>query len=66
MFESLWAEVKNGKIELPEHIELPEGSRVMVTVLSVPEKEFRADQKQTLFGETWQDPAVEDSGTQHE
>ena len=37
---SAWATVHNGQIELSEAMELPEGARVLVTVLSDEEARF--------------------------
>ncbi len=37
MLTTLWAEVKQGKIELLELAELPEGTKVLVTVLPATE-----------------------------
>ncbi len=40
MLKTLWATVRKGKIELVEPGELPEGSRVLVTVLPDDDTEF--------------------------
>jgi hypothetical protein len=37
MLKTLWAEVKQGKIELLELADLPEGTRVLVTLLPADE-----------------------------
>jgi hypothetical protein len=39
MLTTLWAEVRQGKIELLELAELPEGTKVLVTVLPATETE---------------------------
>ena len=40
MLRTLWATVRQGKIELLESVELPEGTRVLVTLLPDDEVEF--------------------------
>jgi hypothetical protein len=35
MLNTLWATVRNGKVELLEAAELPEGTKVLVTVLPI-------------------------------
>ena len=37
MLKTLWAEVKQGKIELLELADLPEGTKVLVTILPTHE-----------------------------
>lgn len=37
MLQTLWGEVKQGKIELLELTELPEGSKVLITLLPTAE-----------------------------
>ncbi len=39
MLKTLWAEVKQGKIELLEQTELPEGTKVLVTLIPATESE---------------------------
>lgn len=40
MLNSMWAFVQNGKIELTEPGQLPEGARVLVTVLTEDEEAY--------------------------
>jgi len=40
MMRTLWAVVRNGKVDLLERADLPEGTRVLVTVLGDNESEF--------------------------
>jgi hypothetical protein len=40
MLKTLWATVRQGKIELLEPSKLPEGARVLVTLLSNDETQF--------------------------
>ncbi|WP_445174349.1 hypothetical protein [Microcoleus sp.] len=40
MLKTLWATVRQGKIELLESLELPEGAKVLVTLLPDEEGEF--------------------------
>ena len=54
MLETLWATVQKGKIELLEASELPEGSRILVTVLtSNYESEFWLQTNQTSLDAVW-------------
>jgi hypothetical protein len=54
MLKTLWATVQNGKIELLEASELPEGSRILVTVLSSDyESEFWLQASQTSLDAVW-------------
>jgi hypothetical protein len=40
MLNTLWAVIHNGKIELPEQVDLPEGTRLLVTILPDDEAKF--------------------------
>ena len=40
MLHTVWAVVHNGRIELSEQVELPEGTRLLVTVLPEDERHF--------------------------
>lgn len=40
MLQTLWATIRHGKIELLESTELPEGTRVLVTLLPDDELDF--------------------------
>ena len=40
MSQTMWATVHDGQIHLAEHVELPEGTRLLVTVLSEDEDQF--------------------------
>jgi len=40
MLQTVWAVVHDGKVELSEEVNLPEGARLLVTVLPEDEKEF--------------------------
>lgn len=53
MLKTLWATVRQGKIELLESAELPEGVRVLVTVLPDDEAEFWLKASQTLLDTVW-------------
>jgi len=47
MLKTLWATVRQGKIELLELSELPEGAKVLVTLLPDEEAEFWLQASQT-------------------
>ena len=50
---TLWATVRQGKIELLESGELPEGTRVLVTLLRDDETEFWLQGSQTSLDAVW-------------
>ena len=54
MLTTIWAEVRDGKVELTEDVHLTEGARVLVTVLS-PEDEngFWLQASQVALDEVW-------------
>ena len=53
MLNTLWATVRQGQIELLESAELPEGVRVLVTVLPDNEAQFWVDASQTSLDAVW-------------
>lgn len=53
MLKTLWATVRQGKIELLESAELPEGTRVLVTVLPDDENEFWLQVSQKSLDAVW-------------
>ncbi len=53
MLKTLWAQVRQGKIELLEAAELPEGVRVLVTVLPDDEAEFWLQASQISLDAVW-------------
>ena len=53
MLKPLWATVRQGKIELLESEELPEGIRVLVTVLPDDETEFWQTASQPSLDVVW-------------
>ncbi len=53
MLKTLWATVRQGKIELLESAELPEGVRVLVTVLPSDEAEFWLQASQISLDAVW-------------
>jgi hypothetical protein len=53
MLNTLWATVRQGKIELLESAERPEGVRVLVTVLPDNEAQFWVDASQTSLDAVW-------------
>ena len=56
MLKTLWATVRQGKIELLESAELPEGKRVLVTLLPDDETEFWLQTSQTSLDAVWENP----------
>jgi len=53
MLKTLWATVRQGKIELLESGELPEGTRVLVTLLPDDETEFWLQTSQVSLDTIW-------------
>lgn len=53
MLKTLWATVRQGKIELLESAELPEGAKVLVTLLSDNETEFWLQASQPSLDAVW-------------
>ena len=57
MFPTVWATVKEGKIELLEPMSLPEGSRLLVTVVPPDEEaEFWLHASESSLAEVWNNP----------
>jgi hypothetical protein len=53
MLKTLWATVRQGKIELLEASELPEGARVLVTLLPDDETQFWLQTSQVSLDTIW-------------
>jgi hypothetical protein len=53
MLKTHWATVRQGKIELLEPVEIPEGTRVLVTVLVDDEAEFWLQASQVSLDAVW-------------
>jgi hypothetical protein len=53
MLKTLWAEVKQGKIELLELADLPEGTRVLVTLLPTQETDQWLNPQGTVSDDIW-------------
>jgi len=53
MLKTLWATVRQGKIELLELSELPEGAKVLVTLLPDKEAEFWLQASQKSLDRVW-------------
>lgn len=53
MLRTLWATVRQGKIELLESAELPQGTKVLVTLLSDNETEFWLQASQPSSDAVW-------------
>jgi hypothetical protein len=53
MLKTLWATIHQGKIELLESTELPEGTRVLVTLLPDDEAEFWLASSQISLDTIW-------------
>ncbi|WP_223280186.1 hypothetical protein [Nostoc sp. PA-18-2419] len=53
ILKTLWATVRQGKIQLLESAELPEGTTVLVTLLPDDEAEFWLQATQTSLSSVW-------------
>ena len=57
MIPTVWAIVKQGKIELLEPMSLPEGSRLLVTLVPPEEEtEFWLRASEASLAEVWDNP----------
>ena len=56
MLKTLWAVIHEGKIELLEHTDLPEGTKVLVTFLPNDETEFWQHTSQVSLDAIWDNP----------
>jgi len=56
MLNTVTAVVREGKIELLERVELPEGSRLLVTVLPDEEAAFWSAASQPSLSRIWDNP----------
>jgi hypothetical protein len=56
MMQTLWAVVHGGKIELSEPAELPEGTKVLVTLLPEDEGRFWLEASQKSLAAIWDNP----------
>jgi len=53
MFTTVWAIVREGKIELLEHVDLPEGRKVLVTFLPDEDTLFWLHTSQVSLDVVW-------------
>lgn len=53
MLRTVWATVHHGKIELLEFMELPEGTKILVTLLPDDEAGFWAQASQPSLDAVW-------------
>jgi hypothetical protein len=53
MLQTLWATIRQGKIELLESMELPEGTKVLVTLLPDDETGFWLQASQASLDTVW-------------
>jgi hypothetical protein len=53
MLKTVWARIRQGKIELLESTELPEGTRVLVTLLPDDEAGFWLESSQKSLDAVW-------------
>jgi len=56
MLKTLWAVIREGKIELLEPVDLPEGTRVLVTLLPDDESEFWLQTSRISLDTIWDNP----------
>ncbi len=60
MMQTLWAVIHDGKIELSEPANLPEGAKVLVTLLPEEESRFWVEASQESLAAIW-DNAEDDA-----
>jgi predicted DNA-binding antitoxin AbrB/MazE fold protein len=56
MFNTVLGEIRQGKIELLEHVDLPEGTKVLVTLVPDEESQFWLKASQTSLATVWENP----------
>jgi hypothetical protein len=57
MLTTVWAIVRNGKIELTEEVSLTEGARLLVTLLPLDEEsQFWMGASQSALDSVWNNP----------
>lgn len=57
MLKTVWAVVREGKIELLENVSLPEGAKVIVTLLSEDDEQlFWLNVSSSSLAEVWDNP----------
>ena len=59
MFSTTWAVVRSGKIEPVEPVALPEGHRVLVTLLPDEKSDLWLQASQTSLDTAWNNPEDE-------
>ena len=59
MFSTVWAVVREGKIEPLEHVDLPEGSKVLVPLLADEERQFWVQASRASLDAIWDNPEDE-------
>ncbi|NJM18665.1 MAG: hypothetical protein HC836_01140 [Richelia sp. RM2_1_2] len=58
MLKSVWANVRNGKIELLEDIQLSEGTKVLITLISdQDEQQFWLTTSEKSLNKVWDNQA---------
>lgn len=60
MLQTLWATVESGKIQLSENVDLPEGAKLLVTVLPDDDNQFWLGASETTLAAVW-DNAEDDA-----
>jgi hypothetical protein len=53
MLQTLWATIRQGRVELLESTEIPEGTRVLVTLLPEDESNFWVQTSQVSLDAVW-------------
>jgi hypothetical protein len=53
MLQTLWATIRQGKIELLESMELPEGTKLLVTFMPEDDREFWLQASQVPLDTVW-------------
>lgn len=53
MLNTVWGEIRQGKIELLENVALPEGARVLVTLVSEEDAQFWQKASEASLSAVW-------------
>ena len=53
MLQTLWATIREGQIQLSEKLDLPEGTKLLVTVLPEDDSQFWLEASQSSLAAVW-------------
>ncbi len=63
MLQTMWATIQGGQIQLCEHVDLPEGAKLLVTLLPADDDRYWLEVSQKSLADVW-DNAEDDAYAQ--